>query len=374
MKKIIILILPALSVAFIITACNLSSVLSSNTDGEYHNPNGRLESRNTCYDNANCIKLCDSMLQHLSDQTECYKLSESEAQRLRDTYNLLALGDERKLEEVEIKELDNFLKFGPVLWLDAISGFETGRKDTDDCINVAVEDVDRSCKTDNYYNQEGYDVEGARITLEWMSQSPWLTEYLERHDKDLLILKNLFYCALKKDEDDPCFENSQTEVDRDGRLYEPVFLLETTAQEKAFEDSIVHLLALLHNSRAVKDSIILTDVLNGLVSKNNAIKNKSAIFYILDHDISSDTEFLKFIHEKVVVNRFCGTNPPRLTQYKYSTEPECILGVYCRAGTEDDDNEDRAKIAEIIDDSHVENYIETSTNIDVHKWPCPPYP
>lgn len=366
MKKLIILPLFIIPGYLTLSGCDLSAVLSS-TEGEYHNPNGRLQSGNTCSASDDCIKLCASMLQNLSDQQDCYELTESEVQKLRDTYNLLALGDERKLEEIVIEEMDNFLKFGPVLWLDAISGFETGRKDTDDCANIAVEDLSSSCKTDDYYQQEGYDVEGARNTLEWMSKSPWLTEYLKRHDTELLILKNLFYCALKADEDDFCFENSEEELQNTSRLYEPVFKLETETQKQTFEDAIIYLLALLNNTNAVSDSIDLTDVLNGLVSEDNEIEDKPAIFYILDHDISTEAEFLNFIHEEVVVNRLCGTDPPPDSLSTF--EPECILEVYCRAGTDDDANEDRAKIAELINERSVELYIQLSgITIDTHKW------
>ena len=111
-----------------------------------------------------------------------------------------------------------------------------------DCENVPVEGLEKSCKTDNYYQQQGYDVEGARSTLKWMSESPWLTEYLERHDEDLLILKNLFYCALKADEDDFCFENTLANPCEFSippktldRLYEPVF---NTWRRKTQEASI----------------------------------------------------------------------------------------------------------------------------------------
>ena len=373
MKKLIILPALIFSGWFTLSSCNLSSVFSSSSDdGEYHNPSGRLQSSTTCYDNEDCIKLCDSMLQNLSDQKECYTLSQSEAQRLRDTYNLLALGDERKLEEIVIEEMDNFLEFGPILWLDAISGFEAGRRDKDACKGVPVDDLSSSCKTDNYYRQEGYDVEGARNTLKWMNKSPWLAEYLEKYDSDLLILKNLFYCALKADEDDFCFENSTKETAQI-RLYEPVFKLDTETQKQAFTDAIVYSLTLLNNPNTISDPIDLTDLLNGLVSEE--VENRKTVFFILNHDISTNAEFFNFIHEEVVVNRLCGTtseNPsPPLSSYTY--EEECILGVYCSAGyTEDEDNEDRAKIAELINDRSVENYIEINLGVteDIHTWPA----
>ena len=370
MKKLILLPLLIIPGYLALSGCDLSSVFSSTTDGEYHNPSGRLESGNTCYDSADCIKLCDSMLQNLSDQKDCYELAESEAQRLRDTYNLLALGSERRLEQIEIEEIDNFLKFGPVLWLDAISGFEAGRKDRDDCVNVAVEDLSSSCKTDNYYRQKGYDVEGARDTLKWMSKSPWLTEYLEKHDTDLLILKNLFYCALKVDEDDFCFENSEVQ----SRLYEPVFKLDTETQKQAFITAVLRLWVPSYDPDAEISNQDLQDLLNGLTE--NEIDDRKTIFFILNHDISTNSEFLNFIHEEVIVNRLCGTttygtSPPLSS---YTIEPECILGVYCSAGTEDDDNEDRAKIAEIINERSVEYYIQSpfglNITIDVHKWPA----
>ncbi len=325
------------------------------------------------------------MLKHLSDQKDCYALSQSEAQRLRDTYNLLALGSERKLEEVEIEEIDNFLKFGPILWLDAISGFEAGRKDTDDCEGVPVDDLSSSCKTDNYYRQKGYDVKGARSTLKWMSESPWLTEYLERHDEDLLILKNLFYCALKADEDDFCFENTlanpcefRIPPKTLDRLYEPVFTLKTNTQKKAFKDAIVHSLSLLHNSCTVSDFIDPPDLLDGLTEKE--IDGRKTIFYILNHDISTNAKFFNFIHEEVIIKEICEAknkddfnilpNIPFIDLW--TTEDICILGTYCLAGTEDDDNEDRAKIAEIINDSRVERHITDQLGIteDTHKWPA----
>ena len=376
MEKLNLIILPILIIPgwLALSGCDVSSVFSSTTDGEYHNPSGRLQASTACYDSNDCIKLCDSMLKNLSDQKDCYALSQSEAQRLRDTYNILALGSERKLEEIEIEEMDNFLKFGPVLWLDAISGFEAGRKDKEDCENVPVERLEKSCKTDNYYQQKGYDVEGARSTLKWMSESPWLTEYLKRHDEDLLILKNLFYCALKADKDDFCFENS-TEEEAQVRLYEPVFKLETETQKQAFTDAIVYSLTLLNNPPAMSNSVNLTDILNGLTE--NEIDGRKTVFFILNHDISTNAEFFNFIHEEVVVNRLCGIdeddNPLFHTSNFYWTyEEECILKVYCRAGTDEDANDNRAKIAELLNNSRVEEYIEDTLGIteDVHKWPA----
>ena len=375
MKKINLIILPILIIPgwLALSGCDVSSVFSSTTDGEYHNPSGRLQASTACYDSNDCIKLCDSMLKNLSDQKDCYALSQSEAQRLRDTYNLLALGSERKLEEVEIEEIDNFLKFGSILWLDAISGFEAGRKDKEDCVDIPVEDLEKSCKTDNYYRQKGYDVEGARSTLKWMSESPWLTEYLERHDEDLLILKNLFYCALKADEDDFCFENSEVTA---GKLYEPIFKLETETQKQTFEDAVVHVLALLSNQNAMSDSIDLTDLLNGLTE--NEIEDRKTVFFILNHDISTNSEFLNFIHEEIIVNRLCsidkhGQQLLDTLILSWFFEEECILKIYCRAGTNEDANDNRAKIPELINDNDVEYYIKSplglGITIDTHKWP-----
>ena len=160
--------------------------------GVFNSPSGRLESSNTCSDNEECVELCDSMLQRLSDQDKCYDETEEEVQALRDVYNLLAIGNPRKLERVDKDEMEPFLIFGPEIWKDAITGFEKGRKEN--CVeNLNPEDSrDREdCKFDNYYKQEGYWSSGAVAALKWIARNNWLAELILENDDDNIIMTSL---------------------------------------------------------------------------------------------------------------------------------------------------------------------------------------
>ena len=160
--------------------------------GVFNSPAGRLESEDICFNNKNCVELCDSMLNRFSDQKECYDHTEKEVQSFRDVYNLLAIGNPRKLERVDTSEMEEFLVFGPALWTDAIYGFERGRKE--DCIrNSGDQDPTNreDCRFDTYYKQDGYWSDGAAATLEWISRNNWLAKLITENDKKQTIMKAL---------------------------------------------------------------------------------------------------------------------------------------------------------------------------------------
>lgn len=160
--------------------------------GVFNSPAGRLESEDVCSDNDDCVELCDSMLNRLSYQKKCYDKKEAEVQAFRDVYNLLAIGNPRKLERVDTEQMEEFLVFGPELWKDAITGFERGRKE--DCVeNLDPPDPrDREdCQFDNYYKQEGYWSSSAAAALEWIAGSNWLSEFIQQNDEDHIIMKTL---------------------------------------------------------------------------------------------------------------------------------------------------------------------------------------
>ena len=158
---------------------------NADSTGVFNSPSGRLESSDTCSKNEDCKELCNSMLQRFSDQKRCYEHKEKEVQSFRDTYNLLALGNPRKLARVDIDEMKKFLTFGPVLWHDAIYGFERERKD--DCTpNDGKDDPTEreDCKLKGYYKQVGYWSSGAASTLEWIAKNDWLAELIIEHDDE----------------------------------------------------------------------------------------------------------------------------------------------------------------------------------------------
>ena len=157
----------------------------SKTAGTYNSPAGRLSSSDTCSENDDCKDLCDSMLKKLSDQKDCYKKKEKEVQVFRDVYNLLATGDPRRMVSIDSDEMEDFLAFGPVLWKDAIYGFERNRKEN--CTPDRGKDDPRDredCKLKGYYQQEGYDEEGAGEALKWIARNNWVAELLLEHDDE----------------------------------------------------------------------------------------------------------------------------------------------------------------------------------------------
>ena len=177
-----------------------STVINSNDSrsgddesiGTFQSSSGRLESGNSCLDNDDCVRLCDSMLSRFADQKECYDYAEKEVQAFRDIYNLLAIGNPRKLSRVDPNEMEPFLEFGPELWQNAIEGFERGTKE--DCIpNPDPEDPrDREdCKFEVYYKQEGYWSSGAAATLEWVARNNWLAELIKKYDANHVIMQSL---------------------------------------------------------------------------------------------------------------------------------------------------------------------------------------
>ncbi len=175
---------------------NPATIKNFNADstGVFNSPSGRLESSDTCSKNEDCKELCNSMLQRFSDQKKCYDHKEKEVQSFRDTYNLLALGNPRKLARVDIDEMKKFLTFGPKLWQDAIYGFERERKE--DCTpNDGKDDPTEreDCKLKGYYKQIGYWSSGAASALEWIATNDWLAELIIDHDKDdeYVIMKSL---------------------------------------------------------------------------------------------------------------------------------------------------------------------------------------
>ena len=162
-------------------------------DGEFRVKSGPLESEDTCIKNKDCVQLCDSMLSQFSDQTKCYEETEKAVQSFRDVYNLLALGVPRKLEKIDPSDMEEFLTFSPGLWKDAVFGFERGRKE--DCTpNTGDEDptLRENCKFEDYYQQLGYDYEGADSALQWIIENDWLAELINKYDEDQVILKALF--------------------------------------------------------------------------------------------------------------------------------------------------------------------------------------
>ncbi len=171
-----------------------ASFQNSSSQGTFESAGGRLTSQGTCSDNDNCVDLCDSMLERLSLQKDCYEKKEDEVQALRDTYNLLALGNPRKLARVEPTEMEELLEFAPELYGTAIKGFERGRKEN--CKVVTNKEIlagrdprDREdCKLKDYYMQYGYSSEGAMEALEWIARNDWLAELLLKHDKDYVIM------------------------------------------------------------------------------------------------------------------------------------------------------------------------------------------
>ena len=164
---------------------------SSQGRGTFESAGGRLSSQNTCSDNDNCVELCDSMLERLSLQKDCYAKTEEEVQALRDTYNLLALGNPRKLARVEPTEMEEFLEFDPMLYETAIQGFVRGKKEN--CTEVTAKEIRdnnrdprerEDCKLKNYYMQDGYSSVGSAEALEWIARNNWLAELLLKYDKE----------------------------------------------------------------------------------------------------------------------------------------------------------------------------------------------
>ena len=132
------------------------------------------------------------MLQRFFLQKKCYDYKEVEVQSFRDTYNLLALGNPRKLARVDTEKMEKFLTFGPELWRDAILGFERQRKEDCEPDPGNNDPTDREdCKLEGYYRQEGYWSKGAVSALEWIARNDWLAEFIVRHDEDLVIMTSL---------------------------------------------------------------------------------------------------------------------------------------------------------------------------------------
>ncbi len=174
------------------SATVLDSRSNDDSTGEFNSPKGRLESSDTCSKSEDCKELCDSMLQRFSFQKKCYEYKEVEVQSFRDVYNLLAVGNPRKLSRVDTEKMEKFLTFGPELWQDAIYGFERQRKE--DCTpNDGADDPTEreDCKLEGYYKQEGYWSGGALAALEWIAKNDWLAELIVRHDEDLVIMTSL---------------------------------------------------------------------------------------------------------------------------------------------------------------------------------------
>ena len=176
----------------------LDSRSSDDSTGEFNSPKGRLESSDTCSKSEDCKALCDSMLERFFLQKKCYDYKEVEVQSFRDTYNLLALGNPRKLARVDTEKMEKFLTFGPELWRDAIYGFERQLKE--DCTPNPGDDdpTEREdCKLEGYYKQVGYWSGGAVSALEWIAKNDWLAELIIRHDEDLVIMTNLLEVVAK---------------------------------------------------------------------------------------------------------------------------------------------------------------------------------
>lgn len=163
------------------------------SDGEFRVESGPLESEDTCLKNEDCVQLCDSMLSQFSDQSKCYEETEKEVQSFRDVYNLLALGVPSKLEKIDPSDMEDFLAFSAGLWKDAIFGFERGRKE--DCTpndGSADPTLRENCKFEDYYEQLGYDYDGADSALQWIAENDWLAELINKYDDDTIVLKALF--------------------------------------------------------------------------------------------------------------------------------------------------------------------------------------
>ena len=165
---------------------------NDNSTGVFNSRAGRLESTDTCVENEDCVELCDSMLKRFSDQKKCYDQKEKEVQTLRDVYNLLAIGNPRKLIEIDSDDMEEFLVFGPELWRDAIYGFERQRKEDCDENDGSGDARDREdCRLSNYYKQEGYYSDGAAATLKWVAQNDWLAKLMVEHDNEHVIMQSL---------------------------------------------------------------------------------------------------------------------------------------------------------------------------------------
>ena len=171
----------------------LDSEDTENSDGVFNSPEGRLDSADKCFRNDACVELCDSMLENFRDQKECYDHIETEVQAFRDTYNLLALGNSRKLEQVTPEVMEEFLDFGPALWRDAIYGFERGVKENCTRQMMVIHDPREreDCKLENYYKQPGYNGEGASTGLSWIARNKWLADLIDEYDEDEEVMNVL---------------------------------------------------------------------------------------------------------------------------------------------------------------------------------------
>ncbi len=197
MKYLIVFIFLSIGggVSFLILSCspNLSQsgVFESRSgsdaqerSGVFESSSGRLESEDVCFNNEDCVELCQSMLKKTSDQKACYEYAEKKVQSLRDIYNNLTIGSKNKLSEITPDEMEELLEFGFELWLDAISGFERDLK-------PGCTDNSRSCRGDDYYLQRGYTRKGAANALSWIARNDWLAELLLKYDKDHLVMLKL---------------------------------------------------------------------------------------------------------------------------------------------------------------------------------------
>ena len=263
--------------------------------GVFNSPSGPLESENVCVDNTDCVQLCDSMLSRFSNQEKCYGHKEKEVQAFRDTYNVLAIGNPRKLIRVDSEKMEEFLIFGPELWKTAINGFERGRKE--DCIlNDKLETITdirdyEDCKFETYYKQEGYWSSGAAATLEWIARNNWLSKLMVEHDDDHEIMKTLLDILAKggdgEAEDRICTLELDSTDEGNGRLDNPPTDVDVPQQHedryKAFGANCIddHSLSLSYMLLAVKennkDSVnlghqVLGDLCDGSTEKNNCIE------------------------------------------------------------------------------------------------------
>ena len=316
---------------------------NSSSSGVFESSGGRLDSSDVCENNSHCRELCGSMLEKLWDQKDCYRLTEKQAQDLRDTYNQLALGQAKKLEDIEPEEMKTFLDFGEeaVLFSTAISGFEVGR--AHGCVENPAKN--KFCEGDGYYEQLGYAPEGARNTLEWIKESQWLKDDLKSADSNHLILKNLIYCALRDKENESCFKTTkgyESLIYNDGDF--------TGRIKKLSSDNAQQTLNWLTKTK---------------------IEDKPRLFYILDYDSSEDSKLFTLIHEQMIQNDLCKPENHPIQQQGSSRDGEsaCLFGVYCKASDYSDDyEEEMAKAGSLIDlTNFISRDLEQTT--DPQEWP-----
>ena len=188
-KKILFFILLSITILFscVDREAAIRSIFEEDDQkvtGVFESRAGRLDSSAVCSRSEACMELCDSMLQNLVDKERCYsRYTEKQVQGFRDVYNLLAVGDDTKLEDIDPEEMKKFMEFGPQFWRDAIRGFKTGIRNTEACDQEIGQDQEsRDCERDTYYIQPGYKKEGAANALSWIAVNHWLGELLSEKD------------------------------------------------------------------------------------------------------------------------------------------------------------------------------------------------